>query len=131
MSTSPQEVVEQFLQSLGPDFAGIAKTFDEYMTDDCVFENTGFPACEGKEACIKVLDGFRQLPATATMEAIKVEMRSIAAAGNTVLTERIDYVVDGEGNVTLTCPIMGTFEVRDGKIARWRDYFDSKPFFGA
>ena len=131
MSSDPQEVVEQFLQSLGPDLAGIAKTFDQFMSDDCVFENTGFPVSEGKEACIRVLDGFRQLPATATMESIRVEISNIAVTGNTVLTERIDYVVDGEGNVTLTCPVMGTFEVRDGKIARWRDYFDSKPFFGS
>jgi limonene-1,2-epoxide hydrolase len=27
-------------------------------------------------------------------------------------------------NKTIELPVMGIFEVRDGKIAKWRDYFD-------
>ena len=29
---------------------------------------------------------------------------------------------------TIELPVMGTFEVRDGKIAAWRDYFDLNQF---
>jgi len=39
-----------------------------------------------------------------------------------VLTERIDTFTMGEKQAAL--PVMGTFEVRDGKISAWRDYFD-------
>ena len=39
-----------------------------------------------------------------------------------MLTERVDIFV--LPNVTIELPVMGTFEVRDGKIAKWRDYFD-------
>ena len=39
-----------------------------------------------------------------------------------MLTERVDVFV--LPNVTIELPVMGTFEVRDGKIAKWRDYFD-------
>ena len=42
--------------------------------------------------------------------------------GNTVLTERVDVFHLPKGTIDL--PVMGTFEVRDGKIAAWRDYFD-------
>ena len=44
------------------------------------------------------------------------------ATGNTVLTERVDVFV--LPNATIELPVMGTFEVKDGKIAAWRDYFD-------
>ena len=47
----------------------------------------------------------------------------MAAAGDVVLTERIDHI--GSGDVSFPVPVMGVFEVRDGKIARWRDYFDT------
>jgi limonene-1,2-epoxide hydrolase len=40
----------------------------------------------------------------------------------TVLTERVDRFVFGETPVAV--PVMGAFEIRDGKISAWRDYFD-------
>ena len=42
--------------------------------------------------------------------------------GSTVLTERVDrFLMNGQ---PIALPVMGTFEVRGGKIAAWRDYFD-------
>jgi limonene-1,2-epoxide hydrolase len=43
-----------------------------------------------------------------------------------VLTERIDHMIDASGKVLLSAPVMGTFEIENGKIAAWRDYFDSR-----
>jgi limonene-1,2-epoxide hydrolase len=42
--------------------------------------------------------------------------------GNVVLTERVDTFTIGQ--VVAPLPVMGTFEVRDGKISAWRDSFD-------
>jgi len=39
-----------------------------------------------------------------------------------VLTERTDYL-DGPGGA-IVIRVMGACEIRDGKIAAWRDYFD-------
>ncbi len=39
-----------------------------------------------------------------------------------MLTERVDEVT--ANGVTAPVPVMGTFEVRNGRIVRWRDYFD-------
>jgi limonene-1,2-epoxide hydrolase len=52
------------------------------------------------------------------------EMINIAAAGDTVLTERLDMIKAPTGEV-MGVPVMGTFVVRDGKIARWTDYWDT------
>jgi limonene-1,2-epoxide hydrolase len=59
---------------------------------------------------------------TAPFERCPWEIVQIAAAGNVVLTERIDRFIGADKKVEL--PVMGAFEIRDGKIAAWRDYFD-------
>jgi limonene-1,2-epoxide hydrolase len=52
-----------------------------------------------------------------------IEIRHLAVAGNVVLTERIDhFVYDGR---QIDARVMGTFEVAEGKITAWRDYFDA------
>ena len=33
-----------------------------------------------------------------------------------------------QGDRDIALPVMGTFEVRDGKISAWRDYFDMAQF---
>ncbi len=50
----------------------------------------------------------------------------IAAEGGTVLNERVDvFRLPGQ---EISLPVMGAFEVVDGKIAAWRDYFDMNQF---
>jgi limonene-1,2-epoxide hydrolase len=53
-------------------------------------------------------------------------VRHIAASGDVVLTERVDVFVSPGKRIEL--PVMGTFELRDGRIAAWRDYFDLQQF---
>ena len=56
-----------------------------------------------------------------------MEVKFIAEDANgVVLTERIDAFEFGDKGVAL--PVMGTFEIEGGKIARWRDYFDLREF---
>lgn len=45
-----------------------------------------------------------------------------AASGDTVFLERLDRHLYGDKWVEL--PVTGVFEVRDGLITYWRDYFD-------
>jgi limonene-1,2-epoxide hydrolase len=51
---------------------------------------------------------------------------NIAANGSVVLTERVDVFKLPDKSIAL--PVMGAFEVTDGKIAAWRDYFDMNQF---
>ena len=53
---------------------------------------------------------------------IHFEVLAIASRGNVVFTERVDHFTVAGKEVAL--PVAGVFEVRDGKIAAWRDYFD-------
>jgi limonene-1,2-epoxide hydrolase len=87
------------------------------FTDDGVYHNMPLAPAVGK-AAIAALLGMILAPAS----DVKFAITHIIADGDVVLTERVDTFVMGGKTVTL--PVMGAFEVRDGKIAAWRDYFD-------
>ncbi len=54
------------------------------------------------------------------------EVKRQAVSGNVVMNERVDrFTVGGR---TIELPVMGVFELRDGLIASWRDYFDLAMF---
>jgi len=49
-------------------------------------------------------------------------VKSVAVSGNTVFMERLDRHRMAKGWAEL--PVTGVFEVADGKITSWREYFD-------
>jgi hypothetical protein len=51
---------------------------------------------------------------------------NIAANGPVVMTERVDVFKLPKKSFEI--PVMGIFEISDGKIRAWRDYFDLKMF---
>jgi limonene-1,2-epoxide hydrolase len=89
----------------------------ESFTDDGVYHNIPMEPAVGKDAIARLL-ALILGPAA----SVAFEIKHIAAAGEVVLTERLDtFQIAGR---TVTLPVMGAFEIRDGKIAAWRDYFD-------
>lgn len=89
----------------------------DFFTEDAVYHNIPLQQVQGKDAIRGIFQAF-----TAPFERSDWEVRNIAAAGDVVLTERVDRYSRPEKPVEL--PVMGAFEIRDGKIAAWRDYFD-------
>ena len=121
---TPIETVNTFL-AMWDAPGGLAQAIRDYFTPDAVWENVGMSKTAGPDEAMGVLSGFGQDADKLTMH---VDTLSIAADGNRVLTERIDHFTDAAGNSTMAFPVMGIFEVVDGKIAAWRDYFDSAGF---
>ncbi|MEZ5247096.1 MAG: nuclear transport factor 2 family protein [Acidimicrobiales bacterium] len=88
-----------------------------HFTDDIVYHNMPMEPAEGTEAVRAAIEGF-----LAMADSISFETLHEVAEGDVVLNERVDTFVIA-GNPT-PIEVMGIFELRDGKIARWRDYFD-------
>ncbi|MGW9566004.1 limonene-1,2-epoxide hydrolase family protein [Prescottella equi] len=88
----------------------------EYLTPDIVWQNTTLPTLRGLSAVRRAL-AFANKP-TRHFEAV---MQNIASDGDAVLTERIDTLFVGPLRSTFW--VCGTFELRDGRIAVWRDRF--------
>jgi limonene-1,2-epoxide hydrolase len=95
-----------------------------YFADDAVYHNIPMAPAVGGDAIRAVLQLF--VPASSSIE---FDVLALAASGDLVFTERVDRFVMGDRTVEL--PVAGVFEVRDGKIAAWRDYFDMQMFTGA
>ena len=56
---------------------------------------------------------------------VRIETLHIASAGNTIFTERVDYLaLNGADKPPVALPVVGVMEMRNGKIFAWRDYFD-------
>jgi limonene-1,2-epoxide hydrolase len=56
---------------------------------------------------------------------LKVDVLHAAAHGDVVLTERVDHLDAPDGTEVYTLPVAGAFEIREGKVSRWRDYYDT------
>jgi limonene-1,2-epoxide hydrolase len=87
-----------------------------FLHEDIRYHNIPVEPLAGKRA----VSGY--LHSRWVFDSIDWEMTNIAATGNTVLTERVDRFTIAGRPVNL--PVMGAFEIEDGLIRAWRDYFD-------
>ena len=113
-----EELVDRFIALLtGGDLDGALAL----CTDDLEYDNVPMPTLNGVEAARGFLAGMLG-------EGVRTQwtVHRQVAAGDTVLNERTDEFWFGDTHIAL--PVAGVFEVRDGKIALWRDYFDLRTF---
>lgn len=98
-----------------------ADAFAGLLGDDVVVEHVPLGRMiEGKAAVVGYFAGQME-----HSEAFSVEVKRFCQDGSTIWAERVDrHRIGGEWH---EIPIMGILELDDvGKIARMRDYFDSK-----
>lgn len=93
-----------------------------FFAPDCVYHNIPVAPVKGLAAIRETLRGF----ATLASEVEWVLHRIAESENGAVLTERTDRFKIGGKWVEL--PVMGSFELRDGQLVAWRDYFDMQQF---
>ena len=117
------EIVSAFCAAWGEgDFDHILGAF----ADDAVYTNIPIdPPNEGIEAIRKTIEAFRSM-------AEKIEFviqEQVEGPSGIVMNERVDrFLMNGRW---VELKVMGAFELRDGKISAWRDYFDMGQFQAA
>ncbi|MFW6093886.1 MAG: SgcJ/EcaC family oxidoreductase [Pseudomonadota bacterium] len=121
MSDSNEQIIREFITAwsrLDPaELAG-------YFTEDGCYHNMPTEPIRGREQVEEFIRGF-----TATWTETEWDIIGITAAGDRVYAERLDRIKTTQGNVDLPC--LGVFELRDGKIREWRDYFDLGTYMNA
>ena len=118
---SPEQVVNAFMAAFDrKDLDGALAL----VTDDCYYDNVPLGDMRGREKMREFL-----APIVAGNEPVKFEVLRQAAGDKVVMNERIDRFVMSGKQVAL--PVSGVFEVVDGKISFWRDYFDKGMFMKA
>ena len=120
---SPIEIVRRFCASWAENLG--AAELAAFFSDDAVYHNIPLAPIIGREAIAKNIASFIR-PGPAGIESIQFHVIHIAANGPVVMTERVDvFRLPGR---SFELQVMGAFEVSDGKINAWRDYFDQNQF---
>lgn len=88
-----------------------------YFTDDGTYHNMPIQPVSGRAQLERFIAAFLK-PWTAT----DWEIVNLLVDGDTVMVERVDRTRVGDKSVDLPC--LGVFEMEDGRIKVWRDYFD-------
>lgn len=111
---APVAVVERFLDRLRvTDSDGAA----DLLAVDVEYENKGLPTIHGRERVRRLFEAMNRVGT-----GFEVYVHLISADGSSVLTERTDVLKWGRLRIQFW--VCGRFDVRDGEIVVWRDYFD-------
>jgi limonene-1,2-epoxide hydrolase len=115
MTASADDVIRRFT-SLWPN-----PDTDELMSlfaDDAVYHNIPVDPIVGKEAIRSRVNAF-----WGKYEGIDFIVHRQVADEGVVMNERTD-VLRARSGTEVRLPVAGVFEVRDGLITAWRDYYD-------
>lgn len=119
---TPTQVVQSFVETFvtawpSADAAPVAALFAQ----DASYLNGPLEPVHGRDAIEATLGQFMAMGGI-----VAVDMLHVLANDRVVLTERVDhFVIDGK---TFSLPVMGVFEIENGLIHAWRDYFDLGQF---
>lgn len=92
-----------------------------YFAEDGVYYNMPAQPVKGRANLRNFIGGFIK-----SWDKTEWDIVNLLAQGDIVMVERLDRTVAGGKPVNLPC--VGIFEMRNGKIAEWRDYFDMATF---
>ena len=120
---SPIELVRRFCAAWS-DGRG-AEDLASFLADDAVYDNIPMAPVIGRAEIAKYIDTVIR-PGPPNITSIDFRLINIAANGPVVMTERVDTFKLPDRSFELQ--VMGTFEVIDGRISAWRDYFDLGQF---
>jgi limonene-1,2-epoxide hydrolase len=109
-----EEIVREFIKTWSTLDADRIVAF---FADDGVYHNMPIAPISGRTQLRAFIAGFMK-----TWSATDWEIINLVSAGSIVIAERTDRTKVGEKTVDLPC--CGVFELQDGKIRVWRDYFD-------
>jgi limonene-1,2-epoxide hydrolase len=112
---TPDEVVSAFCECWE---RGNADEQADYFADDAVYQNMPLPAVVGKDA---IHDALRSI--NGVMDGFSVVIHRQISSGTVVMNQRTD-VLKAFGK-SCEVPVVGVFEVVDGKIKDWREYYDN------
>ena len=113
--TNPETLVREFCDAWSKKDADLLA---DHFTEDGVYHNMPMQPLKGRETIRGFIAGFLSGVDTAEFRILHQ-----VATGNVVMNERLDVFRTLEGKEG-GFPVAGIFEIRDGKIAAWRDYFD-------
>ncbi|NDZ96771.1 limonene-1,2-epoxide hydrolase [Streptomyces sp. SID6673] len=114
-SRTPIDIATEFLDALA---RGDSAAALENVDENIAYTNVSTPTVHGKRKVAKIFGGLDNL----SWAGFNYRMVNVSADGPVVLTERVDEL--RIGRVVMQFWVCGRFEIGEGRITVWRDYFD-------
>lgn len=114
-SRTPEDIVRDTLNALA---LRDVDTAVSNLHENIEWINVGFPAVRGRR---RVGGAFRRMFGLRSVD-FSVQFLHVSSSGNVVMTERFDEIALGRFHSTFW--VCGRFDIVDGQIIVWRDYFD-------
>ena len=115
MTSSADDLITEFCAKWAtPD----PKELAGYFTEDAVYHNIPMEPVQGRDAIEQFIAGF-----VAGFDGIDFQVHRQVSDGDLVMNERTD-VMRRKGGEPIPLPVTGVFEIENGRIKAWRDYFD-------
>lgn len=114
-TSTAADTVRTFLEQLA---AGDIDSACELLDDDVRYINVSTPTIRGRHRVHRMMRAAMGLRGT----GFEVYFHALSSDGDRVLTERTDVLIWGPVRVQIW--VCGRFDVRDGRITLWKDYFD-------
>ena len=111
---APGDVVAEFIAAVERTDLDAALAL---LTDDIEYDNVPFGPVHGRDAVRATLGPFLE-----RFDEVQWVVHQQATDGDVVLNARTDRFRAGDRWLEL--PVAGVWQVRDGRICVWRDYFD-------
>lgn len=89
----------------------------EYFSEDGIYHNMPTEPVQGREKLRAFIANFLR-----GWNSTNWDVLNLISRDDVVIAERLDRTVVGQTPVDLPC--CGVFQLQDGKIKVWRDYFD-------
>jgi limonene-1,2-epoxide hydrolase len=109
-----EKIIREFIEAwsrLDPE------ELSSYFTEDGVYHNMPAGPVAGRGNVKRMIAGF-----IGSWTETRWEILNLVCSGDVVFVERLDRTKAGDKAVDLPCT--GVFEMENGKIRIWRDYFD-------
>ncbi|MBI1239000.1 MAG: nuclear transport factor 2 family protein [Alphaproteobacteria bacterium] len=94
-----------------------------YFAPDAVYHNVPVAPIKGHDGIRAIFQAFLD-----AFDDVDLEVVTLVGEGDRVASERVDHFKLGGKRFDL--PVHGVFELKNGKITRFSDYFDLASFEG-
>jgi len=117
------KVVSAFLDSW---FKGDLDETMSYLAEDVYYWNVPAEPIRGRVKSRQFLAPFFEKDPLVVPSSFETKVKQTLADGANVIVERVDsFDINGK---KWKIPVVGVFEVKNGKITVWKDYFDMAQF---
>ena len=115
VASSSMDLVRRFLELLQD---GEVDKATDLLADDVDYINVSLPTLRGRDRVLRALGTAFGFPGA----GFEVYIHKFSVDGGSVLTERTDVLIYGPVRIQIW--VWGRFDIADGEITMWKDYFD-------